>query len=145
MKKTTMAIAAMLMSLGFAMAQDVDMPEKGGINKSEILTEEPQAILAANKEAAQAGREAFKNSLSKEQLDILANAELTKSERREALQVTLTEDQQAIMASNREASSMARDEFRATLTDEQKAQTRSSSGDREGARTGAKVRNRTRG
>ena len=142
MKKAAALFLGLVLSLGLAQAQEGEPPVGKGFPNPEILTEDQLAQLEANKAAREAGREAFRSTLSEEQLAILENEELDRRERKEALHATLTEDQQAILDANREASRAAREEFRSTLTDEQRAQLRESGvrERRQGARRQARIR-----
>jgi len=88
--------------------------------KAPILTEEQKELAVANKEESKANREAFKATLSDEQLAILENKEMTKHEKMKDFAESLSEEQQTMRLANKESMEANRDALRATLTDEQK-------------------------
>ncbi len=69
-----------------------------------------------------ANRDAFKASLTAEQLAILKDRTLTKEQQQSALVATFTATQKAILSENRERAKALKEEFRTTITKEQRQQ-----------------------
>jgi vacuolar-type H+-ATPase subunit H len=69
-----------------------------------------------------ANREAFKASLTAEQLAILKDRSLTREQQQAALVATFSDAQKAILNENREKAKSLKEEFKTTLTKEQRQQ-----------------------
>jgi len=88
----------------------------------ENLTVEKHKLLQEQRDVMKANREAFKASLTAEQLAILKDRTLTKEQQQSALVATFTDAQKAILSENKEKAKALKEEFKTTLTKEQRQQ-----------------------
>lgn len=84
------------------------------------LTQEQQQLMKQQRELVVANREAFKATLSAEQLAILDNKKLTKQERQRMLVSTFTSTQKELMAKNKASIEALKETFKNTMTTEQR-------------------------
>lgn len=86
------------------------------------LTFEQQKLLQEQRDVIKANREAFKASLTAEQLAILKDRSLTKEQQQSALIATFTDAQKSFLSEHREKAKLLKEEFKTTLTKEQRQQ-----------------------
>lgn len=98
----------------YAFAQDKEPIEN--------LTVEQQKLLKEQRDVIKANREAFKASLTAEQLAILKDRSLNKEQQQAALIATFTEAQKSILNENRERAKSLREELKSSLSKEQRQQ-----------------------
>jgi ABC-type transporter MlaC component len=84
------------------------------------LTQEQQQLLKQQRELVVANREAFKATLTAEQLSILDNKELTKQERLKNLVSTFTSAQKELMSKNKANIDALKETFKNSMTTEQR-------------------------
>lgn len=84
------------------------------------LTQEQQQLMKQQRALVVANREAFKATLSAEQLAILDNKKLTKQERQRMLVSTFTSTQKELMAKNKASIEVLKETFKNTMTTEQR-------------------------
>ncbi|MCM2301544.1 MAG: hypothetical protein NDI80_02870 [Flavobacteriaceae bacterium] len=84
------------------------------------LTQEQQQLMKQQRALVVANREAFKATLSAEQLAILDNKKLTKQERQRMLVSTFTSTQKELMAKNKASIEVLQETFKNTMTTEQR-------------------------
>lgn len=87
----------------------------------ETLSKEQKNTFASLNEQKEMSRTALHDTFSPEQLAIVNNKELDKKAQHEALRATFTDAQKTQHEANKLASKNAKDSFVATLSDEQKA------------------------
>jgi len=123
-KIITLAVFGLLVGISSIEAQQVQ--NKSQVNKvaMENLTEAQKLMLHEQRELIKHNREAFKSSLSAEQLAILENVEMTKQEKHSALVASFSTAQQKLLQEQRMNVRAIRQQFRSTLTNEQLQQIR---------------------
>lgn len=84
------------------------------------LTQEQQQLMKQQRELVVANREAFKATLTAEQLSILDNKELTKQERLKNLVSTFTTAQKELMSKNKASIDALKETFKNSMTTEQR-------------------------
>lgn len=84
------------------------------------LTQEQQQLMKQQRELVVANREAFKATLTAEQLSILDNKELTKQERLKNLVSTFTSAQKELMSKNKESIDALKETFKNSMSTEQR-------------------------
>jgi hypothetical protein len=84
------------------------------------LTQEQQQLMKQQRELVVANREAFKATLTAEQLSILDNKELTKQERLKNLVSTFTSAQKELMSKNKASIDALKETFKNSMTTEQR-------------------------
>lgn len=89
------------------------------------LTQEQQNLMKQQREIVVANREAFKATLTAEQLSILDNKELTKQERLKKLVSTFTTTQKELIAKNKQSLDALKETFKNSMTMEQHRQMQS--------------------
>jgi len=89
------------------------------------LTKEQQNLVKQQREIVVANRDAFKATLTAEQLSILDNKELTKQERLKKLGSTFTVTQKELIAKNKQSIDALKETFKNTMTMEQHQQMQS--------------------
>lgn len=129
LKTITVIVFSLFLGLSNVQAQEkTEVKEKPELtekpelkDRSEVknFTAEQKQLLQERRELMAKNREAFKASLTAEQLAILNNKDLNKKEQHAALVLTFTTAQKAILAKNRESVEVLKKDFKATLTAEQ--------------------------
>lgn len=89
------------------------------------LTKEQQNLVKQQREIVVANRDAFKATLTAEQLSILDNKELTKQDRLKKLTATFTNTQKELIAKNKQSIDALKETFKNTMTMEQHQQMQS--------------------
>ena len=89
------------------------------------LTKEQQNLVKQQREIVVANRDAFKATLTAEQLSILDNKELTKQDRLKKLTATFTTTQKELIAKNKQSIDALKETFKNTMTMEQHQQMQS--------------------
>jgi hypothetical protein len=89
------------------------------------LTKEQQNLVKQQREIVVANRDAFKATLTAEQLSILDNKELTKQDRLKKLTATFTTKQKELIAKNKQSIDALKETFKNTMTMEQHQQMQS--------------------
>ncbi len=117
MKPTTTKI--LLVFTFFIGVSTVQAQEK---DRATTLTIEQQRLLQEQRDVLKANREAFKASLTAEQLAILKDKSLSKEQQQAALIATFNETQRAMLNENREKAKALKEEFKTSLTKEQRQQ-----------------------
>jgi len=84
------------------------------------LTKEQQQLIKEQRELVIANRDAFKGTLTAEQLSILDNKELSKQERLKNLVSTFTAAQKELIAKNRASINALKETFKNSMTSEQR-------------------------
>lgn len=84
------------------------------------LTPQQKEMVEAQKKLLIKNREAFKATLSANQLEILKNTSLSKEDRMKALTESLSDSQKKLLAKNRSEAISGKENFKATITEEQR-------------------------
>lgn len=88
--------------------------------REKIYTPAQIEMIKAQRKLIKADKEAFRNTLTDEQLAVFKDESLTREERRKVMKAMLTADQKALLTTNRQKAKSLREAFKATITDEQK-------------------------
>ncbi|MES2239535.1 MAG: hypothetical protein V4497_04675 [Bacteroidota bacterium] len=105
----------------------------GSAQKSTVIdnfTTEQQKLVQEQRDLIKANREAFKASLTAEQLGILKDANLNKQEKQAALILTFTTEQKNLLNENKQNIKELKKDFKNTLSNEQRQQIHEQNGNR---------------
>ena len=117
MRKLNVSFSLFLLLLFILQGVVAQEKQHDDFAREKIYTPAQIEMIKEQRKLIKADKEAFRATLSAEQLAVFKDESLTREARREAMKAMLSAEQKALLAANRAKAKSLRETFKATITD----------------------------